>query len=126
MIQFVKRASGENTVKSQKLDLGGGDDRLYGVTCGNAGCDNYVFIQHKPGRFRYAGHEFFHSDGFKVIRSNDPDTLEILVYWRENAGRGYLIRYRSVGCGAWKELAKVEGESDVLFNFVKNFERPER
>ena len=83
------------------INQDGKDEIAIGITCGNAGCDYFIFGDTNDGRHKYLGNLFFHPMAISI----DPKSNVIKTYIRLNAGSGCYIYY-SYGDEGFKERQK--------------------
>jgi hypothetical protein len=96
---FVVSQSGEQVSQSLEIDLNsdGENDKLIGVTCGNAGCNYYVFIKTGGNSYIHKGSIFLNAMGFEILKTSHRGINDILAYIRSNVNEGALVRYEHDG-----------------------------
>ena len=101
--KLVESATFETITSEIKYDinLDGRDEVILGVTCGNAGCDYYVFDRNKNGKYKYLGNLFFHPKAIVI----DPESRFIKTHIRSNVTHGCDITYQLTNKG-FEELNK--------------------
>lgn len=104
---FVVSQSSEVVSHSFEIDLNsdGENDKLIGVTCGNAGCCYYVFVRTDSKSYSYKGTVHLHSNGFEILRTSHNGMNDLLAYWRLGADGGYIVRYEHDG-SIYKETVR--------------------
>ena len=115
----VEEASGETLRNEFRLDLNGdgADEVFLGVTCGNAGCNYYLFSDAGRDNHKFLGTIALHRLGFEVLKSSSFGFPDILSYWRGNVATGGLTRYEFDG-KMYVPIATSSGGSD-LYKLLK-------
>ena len=98
---LVETSSLESVTSEIDLDinLDGRNEIGFGVTCGNAGCDYYLFERVNENRSRFIGNIFFHPKSIII----DPKTRLITTFVRSNASEGCNITYTLSSIGFEKQ-----------------------
>ena len=91
LTELVSNESFETVTNTTNLDidLDGIEEVALGVTCGNGGCDYYIFKPTNDDTYTFLGKLFFHSKAISV----DPQTGIIKTYIRLSATEGCDIYY---------------------------------
>lgn len=112
---FVDKFSLHEAISDRfDLDLNddGQDDKLIGVTCGNAGCDYYIFVSAEKGLYKFAGN-IFASRTLEILRYfGRPSDLITWVPMANDSGQ--IIRYTYTANGyRYVKRASYEGPSSL-------------
>jgi hypothetical protein len=87
---------------SLDLDFDGKGETAYQITCGNAGCDNYMFKQVAPGKCLYIGNAFFHRDAICIKKDPHKRFGALFAYLHMDSKEGEVVAYAYRGRGYLK------------------------
>ena len=105
-----------------EIDLSGDGltEYLSGSGCGNAGCGYAIYLQERPNEYRCIGEVSLHAKGFiRLVESRHNDFFDLLVYSRENAENGSLLRLAFDG-RRYNVVHQLKGKSADLFPLIQN------
>jgi hypothetical protein len=87
--------------------------------CGQAGCEYAIFLQERVNEYRCAGEVNLHKDAFiRLTESRHNEFFDLLVYSRDNAERGSLLRLEFDG-RRYKLVHRVDGKASDLFPLIR-------